>query len=57
MKTIQAKNKIDALKQSGYENIYFSGNKPYSITSAIYTYKVFAIRLSTGNYMIISERI
>ena len=54
---IQAKNKIEALKKSGYDRIYFKGNKPYSVIWSIYTSYVYAIRVSYGNYIIVIERI
>lgn len=56
METIQAKNKIDALKKAGYSKIYFSGNKPYSVSNSIYHYHVYAVRISEGEYFISKER-
>jgi hypothetical protein len=56
MEFIKAKNKIEALKNAGFENIYFSGKNPYSIRYGIYTYKITASKEKDG-YIIIAERI
>lgn len=54
---IMAKSKLDALKKCGYEYIYWKGNNPYSIQYGIYTYKIYAIKIEYGKYMISAERI
>lgn len=41
---VKAKSSLEALKSSGYDNIYWNGNKPYSYTSIYSNEKVFAIR-------------
>lgn len=54
---MKAKNKIEALKQYGIESIYFKGNKPYGCIWGIYTYHVYAIRVSNGLYEIVMNRV
>lgn len=57
MKEIRlARNKIEALKMYGVDNIYFNGNKPYGCVFGIYVYHVYAIRISNGLYEIIKEK-
>jgi hypothetical protein len=57
METIKAKSKYEALKNAGYEKIYFSGNNPYSVRCFIYTYKITASKYNNNEYIIISDRI
>ncbi len=57
METITAKNKIEALKKSGFEIIYFKGNKPYGYINTIYSYNVYAIKIAKNEYYISKERI
>ena len=54
---MKAKNKIEALNQYGIERIYFKGNKPYGCVFGIYTYHVYAIRVSNGLYEIVMDRV
>jgi hypothetical protein len=54
---VEAKNKIEALKQYGIERIYFKGSKPYGCIWGIYTYHVYAIRVSNGLYEIVMNRV
>ena len=42
-KTIKAKSKLQALKNSGFDNIYWTGNTPYSMIWSIYPKKITAI--------------
>lgn len=53
---MRARNKIEALKMYGVDNIYFKGNKPYGCVFGIYVYHVYAILISNGLYEIIKER-
>jgi hypothetical protein len=53
---VKAKNKIEALKIAGYDNIYFQGNMPYSMEYSIYTYKITAHKIEDG-YLIIKGRV
>ena len=57
MDIIKAKTKIEALKQSGFDKIYFKGNKPYACTYGIYTYYVYAIKIANREFFISHERV
>jgi hypothetical protein len=54
--SVSAKNKVDALKSYGYEQIYFKGNNPYVVEWGIYVYHIFALRIKKGEYLIFKER-
>lgn len=41
---VKAKSMLQALKISGYEQIYWEGTKPYSYSSVYSNEKVFAIK-------------
>jgi hypothetical protein len=41
---IQAKSSLEALKQAGYEFIYWQGNKPYGVQYPESKLKVYAIK-------------
>jgi hypothetical protein len=56
MELIKAKNKIEALKNAGFKNIYFSGKNPYSMVYSIYTYKV-TVSKYNDSYIIISKKL
>jgi hypothetical protein len=43
-RVIDAKNKVEALKEAGYENIYWQGNNPYVQKQGVYPTRVFAIK-------------
>lgn len=55
--TIQAKTKKEALKNAGFDKIYYKGNTPYAVTRGIYTSYVYAIKISKGEFFISEERI
>ena len=55
--TIQAKNKYEALKNAGFNKIYFKGNTPYAVTRGIYASNVYAIKISKGEFFISEERV
>jgi hypothetical protein len=42
-RVIDAKNRVEALKEAGYEKIYWQGNRPYSQKQGVSTL-VFAIK-------------
>ena len=57
METIKAKTKFEALKLSGFDKIYWKGQKPYACSYGIYTSHVFAIKVAKGEFYISQERV
>lgn len=42
---VQAKSKLQALKNLGYENIYWKGNTPYSVYQGLQWTNVYVITI------------
>jgi hypothetical protein len=57
METITAKNKIEALKKIGLNNIYFKGNTPYGYKHNIYSYEVYAVKMAKNSYYMYEKKI